>query len=140
MKIRFPQAALGLFLSLSAFSSCTPDIDFEETASDILAERHWTVDHYYEGSDRTSEYAPYTLHFAAGGSFRLSSSGTEGTGNWSIIRDGQRQEVVILDVASGKAELNELAGQWKVTGKSPDVVLLTSREDSTQLFRIRRTH
>lgn len=137
MKIRIPQAALGL-LSLLSLSSCYPDHDFVESASDIMTQGRWTVDHFYENGDQTANYAPYTLQFNPNGTFTL--SGADANGTWTVIHDETRNEVVMLTVQSPKAELNELSGEWTVTGKSPERMLMTNRVDEDNAFRIRRAN
>src|SRR5215218_6179203 len=114
---KFFVGLLLLFTSIS-FVRCTPDQDFSTTTKDVISQGKWTVDYYYAGQDKTSQFNSYEFSFVANGTVSASTTSGEFTGTWALIKDVNRNDVIQINIPTQEPQLAELNELWNVTNRT----------------------
>jgi succinate dehydrogenase hydrophobic anchor subunit len=117
------------------FTSCTPDLDYDQTTREIISQGKWTVGYYFASQDKTSQFASYEFSFLGNGTVEVSGNGHNFTGTWNVIRDVERKDVLKMVIESQEPDLAELNEQWSVTDKGSNFVAMNS---TNAQFRLKR--
>ena len=125
--------ALLLIISTSMlFTNCSPRQDDISTTKEILSEGKWSVDYYFAGQDQTGLYTNYTFTFNLNGAVVCEQGTTSNTGTWSLIKDGSRNDVLLIQLNTLEPHLIQLSEEWKVTDQTLSVIAMRD-VNSTQL-------
>jgi hypothetical protein len=111
-------AALLLLSSLFTFSSCSPSFDYVSNTKEIITNGTWSVGYFFADADKTVAFKDYGFHFNHGGALVIDGGGTALNGTWQVAKDIEGTDVVHIDLSTQDASLQQLNGDWKVTGKS----------------------
>lgn len=135
MKTKNLLAGLLLFISSISFTSCYPDQDYSPSTKDILSTGKWSVDYYYAGQDKTTQYTNYEFNFLGNGVVTGKTATTEFTGNWALMKDVRRNDVIEININSAEPALAELNEIWMITDKTQSII---SMNGSSMELRIRK--
>ena len=135
MKCKNLLVGLLLFIISNSFNRCTPDQDYSTSTKDILSAGKWSVDYYYAGQDKTTQYSNYEFNFQGNGVVTGKTANGEFTGNWALLKDVGYNDVVEIHINTQEPELQALNELWKVTGKSMSII---SMNGSSMELRIRK--
>jgi hypothetical protein len=129
--------SLLILASTSFFTSCTPEnLDYISTTKEIISKGQWSVDYYYSGQDKTTQYSNYQFSFLANGSLVGAGSASSFTGTWSMERDVNRNDVIRITINSQEPHLMELNEQWNVTDKANDAVTMKEGNDELRIRKL----
>jgi len=126
---------LLLFVSIS-FIRCTPDQDISTTTKDIISQGKWTVDYYYAGQDRTSQFNTYEFSFVRNGTVTVATTSGDFSGTWMLMKDVSRNDVIQINIPTGEPHLAELNEQWNVTETTNTVIAM--RVSTSSQLRLRK--
>jgi hypothetical protein len=135
MKTKNLLVGLLLFISSISFTSCYPDQDYSPSTKDILSTGKWSVDYYYAGQDKTTQYTNYEFNFQGNGVVSAKTTTDEFTGTWALMKDVNRDDVIEINLATQQPELTELNEIWKITDKTHSII---SMNGSSMQLRIRK--
>lgn len=113
-----------LLFTFISFIRCTPDQDFSITTKDIISQGTWTVDYYYAGQDRTTQFNSYAFIFLGNGTVSGTTSTGQFAGSWSLMKDVNRNDVIQIHINSQEPYITELNELWNVTDTSTDVIAM----------------
>lgn len=123
----FTRAAklLLLFTSL-LFLSCTREQNesLYSTTKEFISQGKWSVDYFFEGQDRTAQFSNYEFRFYGNGTLSGNNGTTDFSGNWSMLRDVNRNDVLKIQIATQDPDLACLNDQWQVTYKNAERITL----------------
>lgn len=113
-KPAFPVVIL-LFVSLF-FTRCSPDyVDYRATTKEIISQGTWSVDYYFQGQDKTSEYVNAQFTFHGNGSITCLQDSVTYSGSWTTIKDVNRNDILIVNLGGQNTKFSSLNQQWNVT-------------------------
>ncbi|HEU4470167.1 MAG TPA: hypothetical protein VFR58_03710 [Flavisolibacter sp.] len=118
------------------FTSCTRDADYSSTTREIISKGQWTIDYFYAGQDRTAQFSHYTFTFQGNGVVTGGSSTVSFAGSWSMIRDVERNDVILMNISGQEPQLSALSRTWSVRAKSSNA--LTMKDDENNEIRFRK--
>ena len=97
----------------SLLSSCTQEnISYGDTAREAITKSQWSVDYYFAGQDRTTEFSNYKLSFIGNGTVKADDGTGSFNGNWSMVTDAYRNDVLRINIS--EAHLQAMNEAWKV--------------------------
>jgi hypothetical protein len=112
---------LLIIISTSLFVGCTPEnIDYGPTTKEMITKAQWSVDYYFAGQDRTSQFSNYKFSFIGNGTLTASDGTAFVSGNWSMITDANRNDILRINISEAHLQLNE---QWTVNPSAEILVL-----------------
>ena len=135
MKTKNLIAGLLLFISSVNFTSCYPDQDYTPSTKEVLSTGKWSVDYYYAGQDKTTQYTNYEFNFQGNDVVSGKTATGEFTGNWALMKDVNRNDVIEINITTQTPELIELNEIWKITDRSHSII---SMNGSSEELRIRK--
>jgi len=105
---------LLLFVSLSFLSSCYPEnLNYPATAREMICPGKWSVDYYFAGQDKTSEFKTYRFSFLGNGTVIAADSIHSVTATWGMARDVNYNEVLWINTL--EPCFQDFNNQWIVT-------------------------
>ena len=134
MKSKKLLVGILLFIS-SILTSCYPDQDYSPSTKEILSTGKWSVDYYYAGQDKTTQYVNYEFNFQNNGVVSGKNSTGEFTGNWALMKDVSRNDVIEINITTQDPALVELNEIWKITDQTKSII---SMNGSSMELRIRK--
>lgn len=127
--------SLLLIVVSTSFFNCTPEnLDQPPTIREMIPRNPWTIDYYYSGQDKTSQFNGYQLQFSADGKVTATDGVNYMDGTWSIARDSRRNEVLLMNIQ--QPNLQVLNDQWTVTGVDVERLILQGLESQLRLRRL----
>jgi len=86
----------------------------------MLQQGTWFVHYfYYNGSDQTNLFTPFTFTFSSSGSVTAAASGNPETGTWQYSGN----TLTLLFTSADKFQ--DLNDTWTITGNSGDLITMT---------------
>jgi hypothetical protein len=128
--------AILVVLITIPFTNCTPEQDFGLSSKEIISQGKWSVDYYYAGQNKTAQYSSYRFIFNGNGTVSCEQAGVNYTGSWSMIKDVNRNDVLLMQMNSSQPDLSELNVHWTVNSISNSLVDM--KDDSSTEFRLRK--
>ena len=119
--MKYPKfiAYLLVIVSASFFTSCSRDsIDYPSSTRDVITQSSWSIDYYFAGQDKTSEFSNYKFNFVGTGVVTANDGTNTFNGKWSVITDVNRKDVLRLNLS--EAHLQDLNNEWTVMDASTD--------------------
>ena len=103
-----------IIATLSSFlSSCTQEnISYGDTAREAITKSQWSIDYYFSGQDKTTEFSNYKLSFIGNGIVKADDGTGSASGNWSMVTDAYRNDVLRINIS--EIHLQGMNEQWKV--------------------------
>ena len=103
-----------IIITLSSFlSSCTKEnISYGDTTREAITKSQWSVNYYFAGQDRTTEFSNYKLSFIGNGTVKADDGTGSFNGNWTMVTDAYRNDV--LRINTSEAHLQGMNEEWKV--------------------------
>ena len=130
-------ASILLLFSCLFIFSCTPaDLDYKTTTKEFISGSTWTVDYYYAGQDKTVLYSNYQFSFIGDGTVEGTGGINSFTGTWGMLRDVNRNDVLLINIISQEPQLSVLNEQWSVTDKSSTIIVM--KDDTNCQLRLRK--
>ncbi len=124
----------ALFISLLSILfifSCSKDDNNNSGTPPAVAPvipGNWMVHYYFDVTDKTSNYAAYTLTFNSNGTFTASKTGAVYSGTWSdVIDSGQRKFILDFDASVTDSTILELEEDWIVTASGSTLIELLDK-------------
>ena len=101
-------------ITLSSYlSSCTQEnITYGDTTREAITKSQWSVDYYFAGQDRTTEFSNYKLNFMGNGTVNADNGTGSFNGNWSMVTDAHRNDVLLIHIS--EVHLQGMNEEWKV--------------------------
>lgn len=127
-------AGILLFISIS-FTKCSPNYELLYTTNEIITRGSWGID-FFVNQDKTVEYGNYTFQFSANGTFQGTDGNNIAEGNWKVIRDIDRTDLLIIAMKE-QNNIVELNNSWSVKTKNAEALGMMAKGNSTE-FRIRK--
>lgn len=120
-----------LIISNSLFVGCTPEnLDYGSTTREQITGKQWSVDYYFAGQDKTSQFSNYKFRFVGNGTLTADNGNDPANGNWSMITDVNRNDVLKINMS--EAHLQILNEQWTVN-LSSDVLIMKGNGSEMRL-------
>lgn len=94
------------------------------------------MEEFYAEGDKTALFEKYNLQFNPAGILKCSADNYEYTGSWNIIRDENRNDVLLISI-DGPSALSDLSDAWNIQEKTTMNLSCASR-DAEGRFRIRK--
>lgn len=103
-----------LIITLSSFlNSCTQEnISYGDTTREAITKSQWSVNYYFAGQDRTTEFSNYKLSFIGNGTVKADDGTGSFNGNWTMVTDAYRNDVLRINIS--EAHLQAMNEEWKV--------------------------
>jgi len=103
-----------LIITLSSFlNSCTQEnISYGDTTREAITKSQWSVNYYFAGQDRTTEFSNYKLSFIGNGTVKADDGTGSFNGNWTMVTDAYRNDVLRITIS--EAHLQAMNEEWKV--------------------------
>jgi len=103
-----------IIITLSSFlSSCTKEnISYGDTTREAITKSQWSVNYYFAGQDRTTEFSNYKLSFIGNGTVKADDGTGSFNGNWTMVTDAYRNDVLRINIS--EAHLQGMNEEWKV--------------------------
>lgn len=103
-----------LIITLSSFlNSCTQEnISYGDTTREAITKSQWSVNYYFAGQDRTTEFSNYKLSFIGNGTVKADDGTGSFNGNWTMVTDAYRNDVLRINIS--EAHLQGMNEEWKV--------------------------
>jgi hypothetical protein len=128
----FSYLLIVVFTSL--FVRCTPEnLDYGSGTKEMITGKQWSVDYYFAGQDRTAQFSNYKFSFAGNGTLTANDGIASVNGNWSMITDVNRNDVLKINIA--EAHLQSLNEQWTVS-LSSGVLIMKGTESEMRLRKL----
>lgn len=125
-----------LFATIS-FARCTPDyVDYRATTKEIISQGTWSVDYYFQGQDKTSEYINAQFVFHNNGSITCQQDSVTYGGTWTTIKDVNRNDVLIVNLNGQNSKFSNLSQQWNVTSLGFKIVDM--KDNANNEWRIKQ--
>jgi hypothetical protein len=126
---------LLIVASTSFFARCTPErLDDFGTAKEIISNGQWSVDYYYAGQDKTTQFSNYQFSFIGNGTVTANYGTGSINGTWAILRDVNRNEVLRISIQ--EPHLQELNEQWNVVNASSDILGMKGSNSELRLKKL----
>ena len=129
--MKYPKfiAYLLVIVSASYFTGCTKEsIDYPTSTKQVITGSTWSVDYYFAGQDRTSEFSNYKFSFVGTGVVTADDGTNTFNGNWSVVTDVNRKDVLRLNLT--EAHLQDLNSSWTVTDASTGASIIMKNSAS----------
>jgi len=103
-----------IIITLSSFlNSCTQEnISYGDTTREAITKSQWSVNYYFAGQDRTTEFSNYKLSFIGNGTVKADDGTGSFNGNWTMVTDAYRNDVLRINIS--EAHLQGMNEEWKV--------------------------
>jgi hypothetical protein len=103
-----------IIITLSSFlNSCTQEnISYGDTTREAITKSQWSVNYYFAGQDRTTEFSNYKLSFIGNGTVKADDGTGSFNGNWTMVTDAYRNDVLRITIS--EAHLQAMNEEWKV--------------------------
>ncbi len=125
---------LLIVVSTSFFTRCTPEnIDYRSTAREFISAGQWSIEYYNDGQDKTAQFHDMRFRFLGDGTVTANASNISVLGNWSIVRDVNRNEVLGINI--NEQHFPALADQWTVTSAQAELLVM---KDGGRELRLRK--
>jgi len=124
---------LLIIISTSLFVSCTREnLGYGSTTREIITGKQWSVDYYFAGQDRTAQFNNYKFNFVSDGTLTANDGIASVNGNWSMLTDVNRNDVLRINISEAHLQLNE---QWTVN-PSADILVLKGTGSEMRLRKL----
>ena len=126
---------LLIIVSTSLFASCTKgNADYPPTTRESITRSAWSVDYYFSGQDKTAQFSNYQFNFNTNGSVTAVDGANSFNGNWSMITDVYRNEVLRMNIS--EAHLQDLNNQWTVEATSSGILVMKNSGSELHLRKL----
>jgi hypothetical protein len=131
----FKTTGLILFLIISILCiRCTPNQqDYSRTTREIISTGKWSIDYYFSGQDKTSQYQTILLTFLGNGTVNCEHNNTVYQGQWASIKDVNRNDVLELQLNSQEPTLTELNVNWNVVESTPSSITMRNSDNTLRI-------
>jgi len=120
---------LLVIISTSFFVSCTREnVDYIDTTKEMITKAQWSVDYYFAGQDKTTQFSNYKFSFIGNGTVTADDGTNAVNGSWSMLKDANRNDVLQINIQ--EAHLQDLNSQWTVVDLTSSGVLVMKGSDS----------
>ncbi len=119
---RFP--ILALIALLWASFACK---NSKDTSTPAVQPGDWKVSYYFDRSDKTVTYAPYTFNFKAGGQLVARNATQSWSGTWSTACDDSAPKLCLTFEAAAPSAIRELAEDWHIVSMTDTLMRLEHR-------------
>ncbi|HEX2608300.1 MAG TPA: hypothetical protein VHK91_13015 [Flavisolibacter sp.] len=116
--MKYLNSVFGVLLLILSLSSCSPQQDAITSTREIISQGNWTVDYYFPGQNRTEQFLNYAFHFRGDGTLTIEQGSQVATGNWSLVHDVNRNEVIALQINSSNPQITSLNEHWSVVDRN----------------------
>lgn len=108
---------LLVIVSASFLSSCTKEsVNYPPSTKQVIAGSSWSIDYYFAGQDKTSQFSNYKFNFVGTGLVTAEDRTNTFNGNWSVVTDVNRNDVLRIMIT--EAHLQDLNNEWTVVDAS----------------------
>jgi len=119
---------LLIITSFCFLTSCTRDnIEYGDTAREAITKAQWSVDYYFAGQDRTTEFSHYKLSFIGNGTVKADDGTSSFNGSWAMFTDPYRNDILHINISD--AHLQGMNAEWKVNLTSDGLTMKGSSSE-----------
>jgi hypothetical protein len=131
-------AATLLLSSLLIFSHCSPSFDYVTNTKEIISSGTWSVGYFFADADRTGAFKNYAFHFSNSGTLNVEANGNTLNGVWQVTKNIEGADIVHIESSTQDPALQQLNGDWKVTGKNIVNISLQAKEHGNSQLQINK--
>jgi hypothetical protein len=131
-------AAALLLCGTIIFSNCSPSFDYITNTKEIITQGTWSVGYFYADADKTIAFKNYSFCFNNSGALECKGGSALLAGAWQVTKNMEGADVVHIELGTQDAALQQLNGDWKVTGKNLVNISLESDAHGSSLLQINK--
>jgi hypothetical protein len=126
---------LLVIISTSIITGCGKEsIDYTDTPKEIISSGFWSVEYYFSGQDKTSQFNNYQFHFNDNGDLTATEGTNSINGSWSMVTDVNRNQVLRINIQ--EAHLSDLNEQWNVTATASNMIDMKGTSSEMRLKKL----
>lgn len=115
---------LALIALLWASFACK---NSKDTSTPAVQPGDWKVSYYFDRSDKTATYAPYTFNFKARGQLVARNATQSWSGTWSTACDDSAPKLCLTFEAAAPSAIRELAEDRHIVSMTDTLMRLEHR-------------
>jgi hypothetical protein len=123
-----------LFMSACSKNNSSPDIP--GAVAPVLP-GNWMIHYYFNVTEQSSKYLPYTFTFNSNGTFAATKTGASFNGTWKDeVDSGKRKLTLNFDASVTESALLELEEDWIVVSSGASLINLQNNAVQVQFMKM----